>query len=408
MIQIDQPNGIFQAPDTIRAISQHPSNIRCLHITPRIKEDYGFLALELENLERLHIKGGSFSRQQIPSASHLPKLRVVILQRLTTVPHDAFVNLTDLTLQAIISPITNLVDMLQENQTLEKIRFKGVLVGTDPHGRLISLPNLKLLCISCSSPVAILRILSPLPTPSKVIVHEDTTSSTISTIRTLFDPFLMFGPDDFARTASISFLSGEASITLHTSNDATVQIIIHAPVVAGGGHPAEFSSVLLDVSRWGPFPGLRSMHLHIDPTATGFIYNSTIRSLLSGAPRMTHLSFNGSTLFDRISHVLKSTDANGIVVTCPELEFLGGTLPPDDVVTSGLVIRGLRSLSHAVKKGPATIRKITLGVPGSEEEIAGILAEAGPLVEDIKSHGVHEFLLTPITEWGGLLECYSF
>ena len=76
---------------------------------------------------------------------------------------------------------------------------------------------------------------------------------------------------------------------------------------------------------------------------------------------------------------------------CPELEFLGGTLRPDDVV-----IDGLRSLSDAIKRRPATIRKIALDVPGSEEEILRILAEAGPLIQEIKTHGVHELLLTRI------------
>ena len=390
-IHIEQPNGILQGPDITRAISRHPSKIRYLHINPRSREDYDFLTLKMENVERLHIKGGSFSRQPIPSASHSPKLRVVILQRLPTVPPSAFINLTDLTLHSIISPISNLVDTLQANQTLEKVRFIGTLVEADPHRRLVSLPNLKLLCISHSSPVAILRILSPLPTPSRVIVHDDTTSLATSEIGILINPFLMFGPKDPVHTASISFLSGEASITFHTSSGATVQIIIQAtPGVAGGGHPAEFSSLLRDISQWGPFPDLCSMHLHIVPAATGPVHNATIYSLLSRAPKMTRLSFGGSTLFRHIAQALNSTSASEMI--CPELEFLGGTLRPDDVV-----IDGLRSLSDAIKRGPATIRKVFLGVPGSEEEIAGIVAAAGPLIQDIKSHGVHELLLTRIT-----------
>ena len=394
MVQINQPNGIFQGSDSVGAISRHPSNIRCLHITPRIKEDYEFLTLKLENLERLHIKGGNFSRQQIPSASHLQKLRAVILQRLPTFPHDAFINLTDLTLQNIISPITNLVDVLQANQTLEKVRFNGTLVEADPHGRLVSLPNLKLLCISCSSPVAILHILSPLPIPSRVIVHDDTTSLVTSRIETLFNPFLMFGPDDFVHTASISFLPGETSMDFDTSNGATVQVPIQtSPMTAGGGYQEEFYSFLRDVSQWGPFPGLRSMCLRIDldPLGLGPILNGVIHTLLSNAPRMTHLSFNGSTLFRHISYVLKTTHHSGII--CPELEFLGGILRADDHL-----VHDLRSLSHSIKKGPATIRKITLDVLGSEEEITRILTEAGPFVEEMKSDGVHEFLLTPITE----------
>jgi hypothetical protein len=357
-------------------------------------EDYDFLTLKMENLERLHIKGGTFSRQPIPSASHSPNLRVLILQRLPIIPPGAFINLTDLTLHSIISPISNLVDTLQTNQALEKVRFIGTLVEADPHGRLVSLPNLKLLCISHSSPITILRILSPLPTPSRVVVHDDTTTPAISRIGTLFDPFLMFGPKDPVHAASISFLSREASVTFNTSNHATVQITIQAvPVVVGGGHPAaEFSPLLGDVSRWGPFPDLRSMHLHIAPAATGPIHNAMIYSLLSGAPRMAHLSFSGSTLFRHIAEALDSTPASGMI--CPELEFLGGTLRPDDVV-----VDGLRLLSDAIKRGPLTIRKIALGVPGSEEEIAEILAEAGPLIQEIRSHGVHELLLTRITVW---------
>lgn len=391
VIHIDQPNGIRLGPDITGAISRHPSNIRYLHINPRSREDYDFLTLKMENLERLHIKGGTFSRQPIPSASHSPKLRVVVLQHLPTVPPNVFINLTDLTLHSVISPISNLVDILQTNQTLEKVRFIGTLVEADPHGRLVSLPNLKLLCISLSSPVAILRTISPLPTPSRVIVHDDTTGLETLRIRALFDPFLVFGPKDPVCAASISFLPEEASITFHTPNGATAQITIQAaPAVVGGGHPAEFSLLLRDISRWGPFPDLRSMYLHIAPAATGPVHSATIYSLLSRAPKMTRLSFSGSTLFRHIAQAFNLMPTSEMI--CPELEFLGGTLCPDDVV-----IDGLRSLSDAIKRGPATILKIALDVPGSEEEILRILAEAGPLIQEIKAHGVHELLLTRIT-----------
>lgn len=403
MIHIDQPSGIPQGPDITGTISLHPSNIRCLQINPRSSEDYDFLTLEMENLERLHIKGGIPSRRPIPSASHLPKLRVVILHRLPTVPHHIFINLTDLTLHTIISPISNLVDTLQANQTLEKIRFIGTLVEADPHGRLVSLPNLELLCISHSSPATILHILSPLPTPSQVIVHDDTTSlATLRRIGTLFNPFLIFGPDDLVHAASISLLSGELSIAFRTSNGATVKIIIEAvPMVEGGIHPAELSPLLRDIPRWGPFPDLRSMHIHTGPAATGHIDGDMTHSLLSMAPKMTHLSFNGSTLFRHISHALKSTHSSGVI--CPELEFLGGNLRPDNVVVSGL-----HSLSDAIKRRPPTIRKVVLGVPALEKEIAGILTEAGPSIREIKSHGVHELLLTPITAWDYSDDCCSF
>ena len=41
-----------------------------------------------------------------------------------------------------------------------------------------------------------------------------------------------------------------------------------------------------------------------------------------------------------------------------------------------------------------------MGVPGLEEEIAGILEEADPLIQEIKSHGVHELLLIRTTVRG--------
>ena len=404
VIHIDQPNRTLQVqgPDITGAISRHPSNIRYLHINPRSREDYDFLAIKMENLERLHIKGGTFSRQSIPSASHSPKLREVILQRLPAVPPDVFINLAELTLHSIISPISNLVDVLQANRMLEKVRFIGTLVEADPHGRLVSLPNLELLCISHSSPVAILRILSPLPTPSRVIVHDDTTSLVTLRLGTPFDPFLIFGSEDPVYAASISFPSGEASIIFRTSNNATVQITIQGvPAVADGGHPEEFSSLLQDISRWGPFPDLRSMHLHAVPAVVGPIHNPKIYSLLSRAPRMTRLSFSGSTLFYHIAQAFSLAPASGMI--CPELEFLGGTLRPDD-----MVVDSLRLLLSAIKRVPTTIRKIALGVLGSEEEIAGIIAEAGPLIQEIKSHGIHELLLTRVTELDYSDSIYSF
>ncbi|KAF9644856.1 hypothetical protein BDM02DRAFT_3190225 [Thelephora ganbajun] len=401
MIQIDRPAGTLQGADLTGAISRHPSNIRCLQINPRTKEDYDFLTLNMGNLERLHIKAGTFGRISIPAVSHLSKLRMVILQRLPTVPHDAFINITDLTLDNIISPIINLVDILQANQTLEKIRITRTVVAADPHERLASLPNLKLLCISHSSPVTILRILSPLPTPSRVTICDDTTNLLISSIRTLFSPFLMFGPDDFVRAVSTSILSGGASVTFHTYNDATVDITVQpAPLAAGGGLPAEFSSLLQDVARWGPFPDLCSMHLHIEPTATGPIHN-VIDSLLSGVPRMIHLSFSGPTLFRHICQALNPAHASGII--CPELEFLGGTLRPDDDV-----VEDLHSLSEALKRRPTTIQKIALYIPVSEEEITGIRVEAGPPIEEMRTHGVHELLLTPIPEWSYMYDAVPF
>ena len=105
---------------------------------------------------------------------------------------------------------------------------------------------------------------------------------------------------------------------------------------------------------------------------------------------MTRLSFSGSTLLRHIVQALNSTPTPEII--CSELEFLGGTLRHDDAV-----VEDLRSLSNAIKRNPTTIRKIALDVPGSEEEIAGILEEAGSLIQEIKSHGVHELLLTRAT-----------
>jgi len=164
-IHIDQPNGILQRPDIIDAIFRHLPDIRYLQINSRSREDYDFLTMKTESLERLHIECGTFSRKRIPSGSHSPNLRVVILQRFPTVSPDAFINLTDLTLHSITSPMSNIVDTLQANQILENVRFIWTLVEADPCGRLVSLPILKLLCISHSSLDAILHILSPLPTP---------------------------------------------------------------------------------------------------------------------------------------------------------------------------------------------------------------------------------------------------
>ena len=403
LIHIDQSLVTPRKLDITRPISLHPSNIRYLHINPRSKEDYEFLTLEMKNLERLYIKDSALSRQPIPSASHLPKLRVVTIDRLPTLPPHAFFNLTELTLRNITSPISNLVDALQANQSLEKIKFFGLVVEADPHQRLVSLPNLKSLCISHSSPLIILRILSPLPTPSLVVVHDDTAGLETATIRGLLDPFLMFGPNDPVCTASMSFLPRKAFVIFHTSNGATVQFIVQ-PTPFGMPdveQPPEFYSLLWDISQWGPFSGLHSMHLHTVPAATGPLYNDIISSLLSRAPRMTRLTFSGSTLLHHISDALNSVHPSGVI--CSELEFLGGTLRPDDAV-----VAGLRSLADAIKRGPSTIRKIALGVPISEEEVARLLAETDPLIQEIKSHGVHEFLLNPLTRWDKSEDVASF
>ena len=154
-------------------------------------------------------------------------------------------------------------------------------------------------------------------------MHDDTIGLATSTIRPLFHPSPAFGPKDPVRITSISFLPEEASITFRTANDAIVQITIQAaPTVGGGGTPAEFSSLLRDVSRRGPFPHLCSMDLHIKPAAMGPIHGATIHSLLSRAPRVTRLSFSGSTLLRYIVQALNPTPTSEMI--CSELEFLGG------------------------------------------------------------------------------------
>ena len=82
---------------------------------------------------------------------------------------------------------------------------------------------------------------------------------------------------------------------------------------------------------------------------------------------------------------------------------MGGTLRPDDAV-----VAGLRSLSDAIKKRPTTIREMAFGVPISEEGVTRLFAETDPLIEEMKSHGVHEFLLNPLTRWDKSEDVASF
>jgi hypothetical protein len=348
----------------------------------------------MENLERLHIKDGAFRRQSIPTPSTLPKLRVVILQRLPEVPHVVFTNITDLTLHNIILPTIHFADILRPNQSLERLRLTGVIAQPDPQAHFVLLPKLKLLSVShCSpSPSVILHILSPLPTSARVVVRDDVFILATTNTMVLPTPFLVFGPGDLVHTTRVSLLPGEASIIFRTSNGGTIEVSIHSTFfIDGGGTQITFTRLLGGLPHWGAFPNLRSMHLHIDPVVTGPIQNDVIHSLLSEAPRITHLSFNGPTIFHHICQALISPHPTGTI--CPELEFLSGTLHHDDNV-----LDGLRSLCGTVKGKPATIRKISLDLTGSEEQIVGIFAEACRLVEEIKSLGVHEFLLTPIIE----------
>lgn len=182
----------------------------------------------------------------------------------------------------------------------------------------------------------------------------------------------------------------EASITFHTDAGATFEIITQAGTV-DVGYPPVFRPLLEAASLWGPFPGLRSMHLQVERTTTGPINTALIHILLSRTPSMTRLSFKGHTLCLHICQALAITRASGMV--CPELEYLGGTLYPDDHV-----VDSLRSLSVALKDRPA-IREVALDVLLQGGEVEGVLADIDPLIKEIKSHGVHAFSLTPITEW---------
>ena len=390
MIQINRPLRVLPGLDVKEVMSRHQLKIRCLKIKLRTNEDYGFLALKMENLERLHIDDGTYCRTPIPTALHLGKLRAVILQRLPVVPSDAFFNLTDLTLHNILSPVDNLVDVLQANQTLEVVRINETAVAEDPQRRLISLPNLKLLCISYSSPVIVLHMVNPLPTPSQVIVRVDPSMLIASGISEVFCPFLIFGPNDPVLAASISMLPEEASITFHTFTGSAVQIIAQADLMDGWNHP-EFSLFLETLSSWGPFPNLRSMDLHIERRATGPVHTATIHTLLSAMPKMTRLSFKGHTLCLSICQALDLRRAYETI--CPELEYLGGTLYPNDPIADTL-----HSLSDVLKSRP-NIQEVALGALLLAEKVEGVLEESGSLIEEIKSRGVHGFSFTPITEW---------
>jgi hypothetical protein len=221
-----------------------------------------------------------------------------------------------------------------------------------------------------------------------VVVHDDSLTLGTQEFSELFNPFLMFGPNDPVLTASISMPLEEASITFHTSMGGTAEIATRALPVAPG-HLPELSLLLRAVSQWGPFPHLRSIHLHIEPNATGPINTVLIHLLLSGVPRATRLTFEGHTLCFHIFQALNMTTGR----ICSELEYLGGTLYPGDHITSLL-----RSLSEALRERP-TIREVVLDVLSREGEIEGIRAETGPLVEEIESHGTEfSFSFTSITE----------
>jgi len=92
---------------------------------------------------------------------------------------------------------------------------------------------------------------------------------------------------------------------------------------------------MIHISQHGIFQGpsimkATSQHLsnikclYIYPTAMGFIYNETMNFLLSILPRMTHLSFNRSTLFYHTCKALNFSHVPGR--NYPKLKFLGDTL----------------------------------------------------------------------------------
>ena len=387
IIQIDRPMGSCTREGDLtvtEVISRNPSNIRSLAINPRASEEYDVLASDMGNLERLQVNAGTYGRATFPLTSHLAKLGTLILNRLHTLPHDVFFNIADLTLSNIISPVANLVDILQTNQALETIRINNTVVIADPRGCSVSLPHLKLLCISQSSPVPILDIVLPLPAPSRVIIHDNTDSLIAPGILNLFHPFLMFGPNDSVHTALVSFQPKEALIIYHTFAGATIEIIIQSN---SPGHLPEFTPLLRALTLWGPFPDLRSLHLHIETAATGPITTSLIQIILSGVPRVTRLTFEGKSLSLYIFLAL-SVSAG----VCPELEYLGGTLYPEDPITDCL-----RLLSEAAGGRP-TIREVALEALLLREEAEGILADIGPFIEQMKSCGMYKFSFTPLAE----------
>lgn len=387
IIQIDRPLGSYTNEGDLtvtEVISRNPSNIRSLAINPRASEEYDVLASDMGNLERLQVNDGTYGRPAFPPTSHLAKLGTLILNRLYTLPHDVFFNITDLTLSNVVSPVANLVDVLQTNQALEAIRITNTVVMADPRGRFVSLPHLNLLCISQSTPVPVLHIVLPLPTPSRVIIHDGIDSFIAPGIRNLFNPFVVFGPNDSAHTALVSFQPTEALITYRTFAGATIEIIVQPN---SPGHLPEFTPLLRALTLWGPFPDLRSLHLHIETAATGPITTTLIQIILFGVPRVTRLTFEGKSLS---LYIFRALNASARV--CPELEYLGGTLYPEDPVTDCL-----RLLSEAADGRP-TIREVVLEALLLREEAEGILADTSPLIEQIKSRGMYNFSFTPLTK----------
>lgn len=166
------------------------------------------------------------------------------------------------------------------------------------------------------------------------------------TRRRLLGSFLAFGPNDPVCTASMSFLPRKTLVTFHISNGATVEFIIQpAPhSVPGEGQPPEF------------FPSWRSYpigdHSPICVRCTFTLYPPPwarfvgIQSfLLSREPRTAHLTFSGSTLLRRIYNALNPVHPSKVIFS--ELDFLGGTLRPDDAV-----VACLHSLSDVIEERP--------------------------------------------------------
>ena len=384
-IQIDQPERI-PGIDLTKVIARHQSAIRCLKVNPRTKEEFRFLTLGMDNLERLHIDAGAKASNCLPTC-HLKKLRAVVLQNLHSVPPKVLFNITDLTLSDITFPVpaVTLVEMFQESQTLEVVRIIKTDVTEGPQRCLVSLPNLKLLCVSSSSPVNVLRMLSPLPNTSRVVLHGNPTDSAASGISELLTPFSMFGPKNPILTASISTLSQEASITFRTSVGATMEIITEAN--------SEFCRFLANMVRRVSFPDLHSVSLNIEPAALGPTSTTFIRTFLSSAPWMTRLSFEGKDLCLHIGQVLNVTLALDQIV-CPYLKCLDGTLSAE-----GNIADRLRSLSEALKRRP-NIKVVILDVIVREEEVERIAAETHPLVEEMRAYGIPKFTFTLVEERG--------
>ena len=383
-VQIDQPDLVPEV-DIANLISEHPHNIRRLKINLRFGRDCDVLALKMEYLERLHIIAGpEISGHDIPNVSHFEKLHTVILENFPTVPHLVFFNITDLTLIKTTTSQRGLFDLFRANQTLEAVRIIHTAVGELPERPLVSLPRLKLLCISHSTPVGVLGVLSPLPDTAQVIIHGFSTDLVHSGIDALRHPFCIFGSENPFRKASISMLPRETSVIFNTDDGASLKVIAQADP-ADGNHQPALDLFLKTIPGWGPFPDLLSMRLSVERGATPPTSTTLIKTLLPAVPALNRLSFEGNVLCLPLGQALDATRAPNIF---GHLKRLDGTLNSD-----GHIADSIRLLFEALKRRP-NMHVVNLNALLREEEVEGVIAEAIPLIEGIKSYGVKRLSFT--------------